>query len=357
MQLTAQAISQMLGGKIEGDPDILVSKPSKIEEGETGSISFLSNPKYESYVYTTKASVVLVDDSFQPKQAFSSTLIRVENVYIAVAQLLEWYQEGRSEQWEGIAETAILHETAKVGEGTIISNCVSISEGASIGKNCKIYPQVFIGKNVEIGDEVTLYSGVKIYATCKIGDRCVLHSNSVIGADGFGFAPDGNGSYQKIAQIGNVVIEEDVEIGANTTIDRATMGSTMIRRGAKIDNLVQIAHNVEIGAHTVIAAQAGVAGSTKIGKYCQIGGQVGFSGHLKIADGTKIQAQSGIASSIKTENTAVFGSPAIPYSNYIKSYAVFKQLPQLYKTIHQLEKKVEEIEKTKMERGNGKVER
>jgi len=345
MQLTAQAISQMLGGTIEGDPNTIITKPSKIEEGEEGSISFLSNPKYESYVYTTEASVILVNQEFQPKQTFSSTLIRVENVYIAVAKLLEWYENGLAEQWEGIASTAIVHETANIGTDTIIGNYVTISENARIGKNCKIYPQVFIGKNVILGDDVTLYSGVKIYAACKIGNRCILHSNSVIGADGFGFAPDGNGSYQKIAQIGNVVIEQDVEIGANTTIDRATMGSTTIRQGTKIDNLVQIAHNVEIGEHTVIAAQAGVAGSTKIGKYCQIGGQVGFSGHLKIADGTKIQAQSGIASSIKTENTAVFGSPAIPYSDYIKSYSVFKQLPKLYKTIHKLEKRIEELEK------------
>lgn len=344
MQLTAQAISQMLGGTIDGDSNTIVTKPSKIEEGEEGSISFLSNPKYESYVYTTKASVVLVNKDFQPKQSIESTLIRVENVYIAVAQLLEWYQNGLAEQWEGIASTAVVHELASTGKGTIIGDYTTISEGAVVGKNCKIYPQVFIGKNVSLGDGVTLYSGVKIYAACKIGDRCILHSNSVIGADGFGFAPDGSGSYQKIAQIGNVVIEQDVEIGANTTIDRATMGSTIIRRGAKIDNLVQIAHNVEIGEHTVIAAQAGVAGSTKIGKYCQIGGQVGFSGHLKIADGTKIQAQSGIASSIKTENTAVFGSPAIPYTDYIKSYGVFKQLPKLYKTIHKLEKRIEELE-------------
>lgn len=344
MQLTAQAISQMLGGTIDGDPNTIITKPSKIEEGEEGSISFLSNPKYESYVYTTKASVVLVDQNFQPKQTINSTLIRVTNVYIAVAQLLEWYQNGLVEQWEGIASTAAVHETASIGENTIIGDYTIISEGACVGKNCKIYPQVFIGKNVILGDNITLYSGVKIYAACKIGDYCILHSNSVIGADGFGFAPDGSGSYQKIAQIGNVVIEQDVEIGANSTIDRATMGSTIIRKGAKIDNLVQIAHNVEIGEHTVIASQAGVAGSTKIGKYCQIGGQVGFSGHLKIADGTKIQAQSGIASSIKTENTAVFGSPAIPYIDYIKSYAVFKQLPKLYKTIHKLEKKIEELE-------------
>ncbi|MEN0048779.1 MAG: UDP-3-O-(3-hydroxymyristoyl)glucosamine N-acyltransferase [Bacteroidota bacterium] len=349
MQLTAQAISQMLGGIIEGDPNTIITRPSKIEEGEEGSISFLSNPKYESYVYTTEASAVLVNEDFQPKRAVNSTLIRVKNVYMAVAKLLEWYQDGLAEQWEGIASTAVVHETVHIGEATIIGDYSTISEGARIGKNCKIYPQVFIGKNVMLGDGITLYSGVKIYAACKIGDGCILHANSVIGADGFGFAPDGNGNYQKIAQIGNVVIEQNVEIGANTTIDRATMGSTIIRQGAKIDNLVQIAHNVEIGAHTVIAAQAGVAGSTKIGKYCQIGGQVGFSGHLKIADGTKIQAQSGIASSIKTENTAVFGSPAIPYNNYIKSYAVFKRLPQLYKTIHQLEQKVKELEDKRKE--------
>jgi len=349
MQLTAQAISQMLGGTIEGDPDVIISKPSKIEEGEEGSITFLSNPKYESYVYTTKASVVLVGQTFQPKQNIKSTLIRVENVYIAVAKLLKWYQSGLSEQWEGISEKASVHQTTSIGVDTVVGDYATISEGAIVGANCKIYPQVFIGKDVVIGDGVTLYAGVKIYAACKVEDQCIIHSNSVVGADGFGFALNEEGSYQKIAQIGNVVIEKDVEIGANTTIDRATMGSTIIRKGAKIDNLVQIAHNVEIGEYTVIAAQAGVAGSTKIGKHCQIGGQVGFSGHLKIADGTKIQAQSGIASSIKEENTAVFGSPAIAYSNYIKSYAVFKQLPKLYKTVHLLEQRIKELEGMKNE--------
>lgn len=342
MQLTAETISQMLNGTVEGDPKATVSRPSKIEEGEVGSISFLANPKYESYIYDTKASVVLVGQDFQPKTTVPCTLIRVSNVYASIASLLEWYQNGRNNYLNGISEQAEIHPSATIGEGSQIGSLTFIAPNAVIGLNCKIHPQVFIGKGVKIGNNVTLYPGVRIYADCEIGDHCMIHANAVIGADGFGFAPKEDGSYQKIAQIGNVVLESEVEVGANTTIDRATMGSTIIRKGVKIDNLVQIAHNVEIGAYTVIAAQAGIAGSTKIGKHCMIGGQVGFSGHLKIADGTKIQAQSGIASSIKKEGTALFGSPAIPYNQFIKSYAVFKKLPDLYKKIHQLEQKLEE---------------
>ncbi|MEM9887088.1 MAG: UDP-3-O-(3-hydroxymyristoyl)glucosamine N-acyltransferase [Bacteroidota bacterium] len=340
MQLTAETISQMLDGTVEGDASVAVSRPSKIEEGEQGSISFLANPKYESYIYNTKASIVLVGRDFQARTSVPCTLIRVKNVYAAMASLLEWYQNGRENYLKGISEQSDIHPSAQIGAGSHVGSYSFIAEGVIIGENCSIHPQVFIGKGVKIGNNVALYPGVKIYAACEIGDHCTIHANSVIGADGFGFAPKEDGSYQKIAQIGNVVLESEVEIGANTTIDRATMGSTMIRRGVKIDNLVQIAHNVEIGEYTVIAAQAGVAGSTKIGKRCMIGGQVGFSGHLKIADGTKIQAQSGIASSIRKEGTAVFGSPAIAYSQYVKSYAVFKQLPDLYKKLHQLEKRL-----------------
>ncbi|MEM1327257.1 MAG: UDP-3-O-(3-hydroxymyristoyl)glucosamine N-acyltransferase [Bacteroidota bacterium] len=338
MQLTAATISQMLNGTVEGDPDVTVSRPSKIEEGQEGSISFLANPKYESYLYQTAASVVLVAVDFEPKSTFSCTLIRVPDVYNAMAQLLEWYQNGRSQYFEGISERASVHHTAVIGVGTSIGDFVYVATEAQIGDNCFIHPNAFIGKGVKIGKEVVIHSGARIYHDCVIGDRCTIHANTVIGADGFGFAPQEDGSYRKVAQIGNVVLEEQIEIGANTTIDRATMGSTIIRKGVKIDNLVQIGHNVEIGEYTVIAAQTGVAGSTKIGKRCMIGGQVGFVGHLTIADDTKIQAQSGIASSVKKEGTALFGYPAIEYSKYIKSYAVFKMLPQLYKKIHALEK-------------------
>lgn len=338
MQLTAATISQMLNGTVQGDPEVTVSQPSKIEEGKEGSISFLANPKYEKYIYDTKASIVLVADSFQPKEAVHCTLIRVKNVSVAVAQLLKWYQNGHAQYFSGISEQTVIHDSVQIGAGTNIGQYTFIAEGAVIGENCHIHPQVFIGKNAIIGDQVVLYPGVRIQAECQVGDRCMIHANTVIGADGFGFAPQTDGSYQKIAQIGNVILEDEVEIGANTNVDRATMGSTIIRQGVKIDNLVQIAHNVEIGEHTVIAAQVGIAGSAKIGKYCMIGGQVGIAGHLTIADGTKIQAQSGISSSVTEKNKALFGSPAISYNDYIKSYAVFKMLPELYKKMAKLEK-------------------
>jgi UDP-3-O-[3-hydroxymyristoyl] glucosamine N-acyltransferase len=343
MQLTAATISRMLNGTVHGNPEVTVSEPSKIEEGKEGSISFLANPKYEKYIYETQASIVLVDRSFEPKAELDCTLIRVTDVYNAMAQLLDWYQNGRSHYFEGISTQATIPTSATIGNGTSIGAFTYVATEVQIGANCYIHPQVFIGKGVKIGDDVTVYSGVRIYHDCVIGDNCTIHANTVIGADGFGFAPQSDGSYRKMAQIGNVVLEEQIEIGANSSIDRATMGSTVIRKGVKIDNLVQIGHNVEVGEYTVIAAQTGVAGSTKIGKYCMIGGQVGFAGHLTIADGTKIQAQSGIASSVEQENTALFGYPAIEYNKYIKSYAVFKMLPQLYKKINQLEKTLKRL--------------
>lgn len=343
MQLTAEAISDMLGGTIEGDPSVVVSQPSKIEEGGKGTITFLSNPKYEQYIYDTTASVVLVEKDFQPVHPVPSTMIRVENVYSAIGVLLNEFNEHRQNGFTGIAEMASIHNTATVGENAYIGEFVVIQEGVCIGENAKIHPQVYIAKGVKIGDNVTLHTGVKIYYDCVIGDNCIIHANTVIGSDGFGFAPQKDGSYKKIAQIGNVVIHEEVEIGSNTTIDRATMGSTVIHKGVKIDNLVQVAHNVKIGDNTVIAAQTGIAGSTKIGKNCRIGGQVGFVGHLKIADGTQIQAQSGIASNVSKENTQLFGTPAIPYNEYIRSYAVFKKLPELYRKIHALERTLNEL--------------
>ncbi len=342
MQLTAEAISQMLGGTIEGNPDVVVSQPSKIEEGGKGTITFLANPKYEQYIYSTTASIVLVENDFQPIQPISSTMIRVENVYAAIGTLLNQFDANQQNGIVGLSNVATIHSSATIAKDTYVGDFVAIEEGVCIGSHTKIYPHVYLAKGVIIGNNVTLHAGVKIYHNCVVGDDCIIHANAVIGSDGFGFAPQEDGTYKKIAQIGNVVIKDKVEIGANTTIDRSTMGSTIIHKGVKIDNLVQVAHNVEIGENTVIAAQTGIAGSTKIGKNCRIGGQVGFAGHIKIADGTQIQAQSGIASSIKKEDTSLFGTPAIPYNDYVRAYAVFKKLPELYRKIYALERKLNE---------------
>ncbi len=339
MQISAKELCVLLKGSLEGDPDVKVSAPSKIEEGKEGTISFLANPKYEEYAYTTQASILLVSRDFQPSQPLSATLIRVDDVYASLAFLLDQFGQQEA-QPSGIAPQAFVHDKAEVGEGVAIGNFTVVEAGSRIGANCTLYPQVFLGENVELGENVTLYPGVKIYRDCKVGDNCILHANVVVGCDGFGFAPQEDRSYRKIAQIGNVIIEADVEVGSNTVIDRATMGSTIIRRGVKLDNLIQIAHNVEIGAHTAIAAQAGIAGSTHIGEHCMIGGQAGFVGHIKVADGTKVQAQSGVAAAVKSENTALYGSPAIDYADYLRSYAVFKQLPALYKRINELERKL-----------------
>ncbi len=339
MQLSALEIAQLLNGSVEGDPEVKVSRPSKIEEGGKGTITFLANDKYEDFAYTTTASVLLVSRDFQPKQPIAATLVRVENVYSSLSLLLEKYGS-QIKVSSGISAQAFVHPTAMLGENIAVGMFSVIEEHAKIGAGCQIATQVYIGRNVEIGKNVIIYPGVKIMHDCIIGDNCVIHSNVVIGSDGFGFAPQADGTYQKIPQTGNVLIGNNVEIGAGTTIDRATMGSTVIHAGVKLDNLIQVAHNVEIGENTVIAAQAGIAGSTKIGKNCRIGGQVGFVGHLTIADGTQIQAQSGIASNVKEPNTALFGYPAIPYNDYVRSYAIFKKLPNLYKLLLDLEKKV-----------------
>ncbi|MCB0663492.1 MAG: UDP-3-O-(3-hydroxymyristoyl)glucosamine N-acyltransferase [Saprospiraceae bacterium] len=343
MQIKASDLSAMLNGTVEGDPDVLISRPSKIEEGGEGTITFLGNPKYESYIYSTTASVVLVSKDFTPSQPVNATLIRVDDVYNSIAFLLDQFGAQMNQGPSGISDHALVNEAAKIGEGVSIGAFSIISKNASIGANTLIHDQVFVGEGVEIGSNCVLHPGVKIYHACKIGNNCTIHSNSVIGADGFGFAPQGDGTFKKVSQIGNVVMEDNVDVGSNVTIDRATMGSTFIKQGVKIDNLVQIAHNVVVGENTVIAAQAGVAGSTKIGKNCMIGGQVGFAGHLEIADGTKIQAQSGLASSVKEKGQALFGSPAIPYNDYIKSYAVFKKLPALYRKLGALEKEIQEL--------------
>jgi len=340
MQITAHEIAQILDGTLEGDGQVAVSRPSKIEKGGKGTLTFLANPKYEHFVYSTEVSILLVNNDFSPsKKVLAEAVIRVEDVYGAVAKLLQLFENQLVDTKE-ISSSAFIHDSATIAPNVSIGTFSVVEMGAEIGENTIIFPQVFIGKNAKIGSNVILYPGVKVHHDCVIGNNCILQSNVVIGGDGFGFAPQADGSYSRIPQIGNVILENEVEVGANTTIDRATMGSTVIKQGTKIDNLVMVAHNVEIGKNTVIAAQAGFAGSGKIGDNCQIGGQAGFVGHIKVADGAKVQAQSGVASPIKKENSAVYGSPALDYKNYLKSYAVFKQLPALVKRIQDLEREL-----------------
>lgn len=343
MQITAKQISQLVNGTIEGNPDVKINGPSKIEEGKAGTISFLANSKYEAYAYSTKASALLVSNDFQAAQAVTATLIRVENVYASLAFLMEYFGQQIQAPKE-ISTQAYIHPQAKLAKGISVGAFTVIEEGVELGTGCVIYPQVYIAKGVTLGENVILYSGVKIYHDCIIGDRCIIHSGTIVGSDGFGFAPNEDGSFTKIPQLGNVILEADVEIGANTVIDRATMGTTIIKKGAKLDNLIQIAHNVEVGSNTVIAAQAGIAGSTKVGEQVRIGGQAGLVGHIHLADGTKVQAQSGVTSTIKESNTALYGSPALSYRNYLKSYAVFRNLPDVLKRLQELEKKIKDLE-------------
>ncbi|THH34978.1 UDP-3-O-(3-hydroxymyristoyl)glucosamine N-acyltransferase [Neolewinella litorea] len=338
MQISAAALAQMIGAVVEGDAEVLITGPARIEEAGKGHITFLANPAYEHHLYGTEAAAVLVSHEFRPKEQVPATLLRVENVYETVRSLLEIYQQDEAARTvRQISQHASVEDGAQLGEKVRIGKFTVISKGARIGAGTVVLDQVFIGPNVRIGENCTIYPGARILRGCVIGNDCIVHSNVVIGADGFGFLPDGDNHYRKIPQVGNVVIEDDVEIGANTTIDRATMGSTLIRRGVKLDNLIQIGHNVEIGNNTVIAAQAGVAGSTKIGANCRIGGQVGFAGHLTIADGTNIQAQSGVARHIRETDQSLAGSPAYNYRDWIKSSILFTRLPELYKRIARLE--------------------
>jgi UDP-3-O-[3-hydroxymyristoyl] glucosamine N-acyltransferase len=339
MTFSAKQIADLLKGTVDGDPSITVNKLAKIEQGEPGSLTFLANPVYTPYIYSTNASIVVVNDSFIPDQPVKSTLIRVANAYEAFAQLLEVYNQIKLKK-TGISERASIANTASLGENIFVGDFAVIGENVTIGKNVKIYPQVFIGDNTKVGNNTILYPGVKIYSDCVIGDSCVFHSGVVIGGDGFGFAPQQDNNYRKIAQIGNVIIEDNVEIGSNTTVDRATLGSTILRKGVKLDNLIQIAHNVEIGENTVIAAQTGISGSTKIGRNCMIGGQVGITGHILIADNVKIGAQSGISSSIKTPGKIVIGTPAIDASIFKRSVVYFKNLQHIADDIQKLKAKV-----------------
>lgn len=338
MKFTATQIADILEGEIVGNPNEEVSKLSKIEEGEEGSLTFLSNPKYNTYLYTTKASIAIVNKSFVPEKEVSSTLIKVDNAYKSFSKLLEFYNEVKNNK-TGREAPHFIADSATIGTNEYIGAFSYIGNNVVIGDNVKIYPNTYIGDNVRIGDNCVIFSGVKIYSETEIGNHCKIHSGAIIGSDGFGFAPDETGAYKAIPQIGNVIIENNVDIGSATTIDRATLGSTIIRCGVKLDNQIQIAHNVEIGKNTVIASQTGIAGSTKVGEHCMIGGQVGIVGHIVIGNNVKIQAQSGIGKSLK-DNEVVQGSPAFGYGEFNKSYVYFKNLPKMAKTVHKLEKKL-----------------
>jgi UDP-3-O-[3-hydroxymyristoyl] glucosamine N-acyltransferase len=344
MEFTASTIAGFLKGEIEGNPEAKVNTIAKIEEGHEGALSFLANPKYEHYIYTTNSTIVLVNKTFVPTGKISATLIRVDNAYESFASLLQLVDQARPRK-KGIHPTAVIEPSAKIGNDVYIGPYAYIGDNCLIGDGCSIYPQVYIGDNTRVGSKSTLYPGVKIYHECVLGEGCIVHAGSVIGSDGFGFAPQSDNEYMKIPQLGNVILEDNVEIGANVTIDRATMGSTIIHRGVKLDNLIQIGHNVEVGDNTVMAAQCGVSGSTKLGKNCMIGGQVGFAGHIKIANGTKIGAQAGLLSEVKEENTAIIGSPAIEIRQFMKSSVLFKRLPEMKTKLDGLEKEVEALKK------------
>lgn len=332
IEFSAQQIADLLGGTVDGNPETTVNNIARIEEGSEGKLSFLANPKYEEHLYNCQSSIVLVNQDFEAQKPVKPTLIRVKDAYMAFAGILNEYQKLRANKI-GIHPTSVIEDSSNYGSDCYFGAHVYIGEGTTIGNNVKIYPNAYISDNVTIGDNVTIYSGVKVYHDSVIGNNVTLHSGVVIGSDGFGFAPNSENNYQKVPQIGNVILEEHVEIGSNTTIDRATIGSTIIRKGVKLDNLIQIAHNVEIGENTVIAAQTGVAGSTKIGKNCMIGGQVGIVGHITIADEVKIAAQSGIGSSIKEKGKIVQGSPAIDIGDFKRSYVYFKKLPEIVKEL------------------------
>jgi UDP-3-O-[3-hydroxymyristoyl] glucosamine N-acyltransferase len=341
MEFTAAQIAGILQGEIVGDDSVVVRGLSKIEEGQPNTLSFLANPKYEEFIYATEASVVIVNKTFVPINTLpaSLTLIKVEDAYACFAKLLEAYNQFRVKQPK-IEQPSFISDSATIGTDLYLGAFAYLGDDVKIGNDVKIYPNTYIGDNVSIGDGCVIYAGVKIYADCVIGKHCVIHAGAVIGADGFGFAPNQENGYNKVPQIGNVILEDFVEIGANTCVDRATLGSTILRRGVKLDNLVQIAHNVEIGENTAMAAQVGVAGSTKIGSRVQFGGQVGISGHIKIADDVKVAAQSGVPNDIKKEGEIVLGSPAIPIDDFKKSYFGFRKLPQILKRLQNIEEKL-----------------
>lgn len=336
MKFTAEQIAGILGGEVVGNPSAEVYKLAKIEEGTEGSLTFLANPKYLNFIYTTQATITIVNNTFEPTQELFTTLIKVEDAYKSFSKLLEYYNQVKLMK-SGIEQPSVISENVTYGENLYLGSFCYIGKNVTIGKDVKIYPNSFIGDNVSIGDGTVLFAGVRIYSESEIGKNCTIHSGTIIGSDGFGFAPQEDGTYSKVPQIGNVIIEDNVEIGSCSTIDRATLGSTIIRKGVKLDNQIQIAHNVEIGENTVIASQTGVAGSTKIGKNCIIGGQVGIVGHITIGNNVRIQAQSGVGKSIK-DGEAIQGSPALGYSDFNKSYVHFKNLPKIVDELHQLKK-------------------
>lgn len=342
MEFSAQQIAGFLNGTIEGNPEVTVCNFSKIEEGKPGTLTFLANPKYEHHIYETKASIVLVNNDFTPTAPINSTLIKVANAYTGLAMLLNIVEQSKIKK-SGIDPSAFIAASAHVSDDAYVGNFAYIGENVTLGKNCKVYPYAYIGDHVTVGDDCIFYPHVTVYNSCIIGSRCTFHAGSVVGSDGFGFAPEGD-LYKKIPQLGNVIIEDDVEIGANTTIDRAVMDSTIIRKGVKLDNLIQIAHNVEIGENTVMAAQVGIAGSVKVGKHCMFGGQVGLAGHLKIGDHVNLGAQSGIISDIKDGET-VMGTPSVHAKSFMRSSAIFKRLPEMYRTIGQLQREIEQLKK------------
>lgn len=326
MEISARTIADYIGGEIIGNPDTMVGSVARIEQGKPKTLCFLANPKYEQYLYTTKADIVIISSRFKPETTLDTTLIVVDDAYQAIASLLDLFNTMKASRKKGRSWSSKIAWSSKIGKEVYVGSHSFIGKKSIIGEYSQIYPQVFIGDSVKIGKNCIIYPGVRIYNGCEIGDNCIIHSNSVIGSDGFGFAPTSDGTYKKIPQTGNVIIEDNCEIGANTVIDRATMESTIIKRGVKLDNLIQIAHNVVVGENTVIAAQTGIAGSSKVGSNCMIGGQVGISGHITIAPNTKIGAQAGIMGNIKVENQSLLGSPAFDAKEYLKAYALFRKL-------------------------------
>lgn len=342
MEFTAKTIADFLQGEIIGNPDVTVNNVAKIEEAQPGTLAFLANPKYNKYLYTTNASIVLINKDFIIEKDINATLIKVENAYESFARLLQLAEQSKPEK-NGISSLAFIDETAHVGENVYIAPFVYIGEHVVIGDNVKLYPHVFVDDNVTIKKNAKLNAGVKVYHACEIGENSIIHAGAVIGSDGFGFAPDENNVYRKIPQLGNVILEDDVEVGSNTTIDRATMGSTIIKKGAKLDNLNQIGHNVIVGENTVMAAQTGVAGSTKIGMNCQFGGQSGVAPHIQIADGVRVAPQSGIPNTIKVPDSIVMGTPAFNIRDFQKSFIVYKQLPDLFRRVKELENELKKL--------------
>lgn len=337
MKFSAAQIAGIIQGTIEGNPSVTINAFGKIEDAKAGQLSFLANPKYEDYLYQTGASIVIINNSLALRQPVLSTLIRVPDAYSAFATLLQTYEQLKANELTGVQEPSYIHNSAQLGTHVFVGAFAYIGSRVQVGNNVKVHPQVYIGEDVQVGNNTIIHTGVKIYNGCCIGSNVIIHAGTIIGSDGFGFAPQADGGYKKVPQLGNVVVEDDVEIGSNCTIDRATIGSTIIRKGAKLDNLIQIAHNVEIGNNTVIAAQSGISGSTKIGNRVMMGGQVGIVGHITIADGSRINAQSGVSKSIKQPNSTVTGTPAHDYTSTLRSQAIFRNLPEMEKRIAELE--------------------